>query len=242
MYPAISCYCATYGRSKAIIENNIKCFLDQEWPGKKELVILNDCKYQKFIFDHPEVKIYNIDEKIPILGKKFNETVKLCSYEYIATWEDDDSFLKHRLFYSFNNLMNNQVYHTYDGFIEKNNKNITRTTGYFHSTHLLCRNIFDQINGYPETDLSTLDTVFMSNIAKIIPNYTQTIVNNSDIFYVYNWTFNSYHASSSYLPKDNLSITIEDQTKKLIDSNKIESGAIYLEPKLRYNYYDFLPT
>jgi hypothetical protein len=38
--PGISCYCATYGRPKKLIENCIQCFLDQDWAGQKELVIL----------------------------------------------------------------------------------------------------------------------------------------------------------------------------------------------------------
>jgi hypothetical protein len=228
--PGISCYCATYGRSASTIENSIQCFLDQDWLGKKELIILNDCKYQKFIYNHPEIKIINIDERIPILGKKFNETVKLCSYEYIATWEDDDSFLRNRLTYSFNNLKTKLVFHTYDGFIEKKYKELKISTGYFHSTHLIYRDLFQDIGMYNESDTRGIDIKLMHKIRTKIPGYSTKITDKSQIFYIYNWLFDSYHASSSTY-----------QVIKKLNTGKLESGTIELKPKLRYNYYEFLP-
>lgn len=240
--PGISCYCATYGRSKSMLENSIQCFLDQDWSGQKELIIFNDCKYQKFIYQHPQVKIVNIDERIPILGKKFNETVKLCSYEYIATWEDDDTFLKNRLTYSFNNLKNNTVFHTYDGFIERKNKQIKQTTGYFHSTHLMHKNLFYDIGMYNESDTRGIDIQLMDKIKNKVPRYSTKITEKSNIFYIYNWLLDSYHASSSTLEQHKISQTIEKQTIQKIDKGYLESGDIYLQPKLRYNYYDFIPV
>ena len=116
--PGISCYCSTYGRPKILIENSIQCFLEQDWAGPKELVILNDFDKQELIFNHPEVKIINTKERIKPLGKKFNENISLCKYDLLATWEDDDIFLRNRLTYSYNN-MRDDIFHTHDAFFEK---------------------------------------------------------------------------------------------------------------------------
>ena len=73
--PGISCYCSTFGRPVNLVENSIQCFLDQDYDGPKELVILNDLNVQELVFDHPEVKIVNSKERIKPLGKKFNHNL-----------------------------------------------------------------------------------------------------------------------------------------------------------------------
>ena len=55
-YPSISAKCITYGRVSTL-EEAIYSFLQQDYPGEKELVIVNDYPKQKLIFDHPEIKI-----------------------------------------------------------------------------------------------------------------------------------------------------------------------------------------
>ena len=83
--PGISCYCSTYGRPQALLENSIQCFLDQDYAGPKELVILNDFSEHDLVFDHPEVRIINLKERIKPLGRKFNMNIDLCSYGIVAT-------------------------------------------------------------------------------------------------------------------------------------------------------------
>ena len=39
--PAVSCICPTYGRPE-LLEEAIYCFLLQDYPGPKELIVLND--------------------------------------------------------------------------------------------------------------------------------------------------------------------------------------------------------
>lgn len=237
----ISCYCATYGRPKHLIENTIQCFLEQDWLGPKELVILNDCKYQKYFYNHAEIKIINLEDRISNLGRKFNETVKLCKYNFLATWEDDDIFLKHRLVYSFQHLKNQTIFHTNDGLIEQKRGVFKPFGGYGHSTHLMRHDLFDSIGGYDEIDTRSVDIRFMSKISDKIGSYHQGIKKLSDRFYIYRWhTSGSYHASA-IAKSDNLSLDIETKILQEIDSGKIETGNIHLEPKLAYNYYEYLP-
>jgi len=50
----------TYGRVE-FLEESLHSFLIQDYP-EKELVIVNDYPLQKLVFDHPQVRIYNLDE------------------------------------------------------------------------------------------------------------------------------------------------------------------------------------
>ena len=240
----ISCYCATYGRPKQLIENSIQCFLEQDYSGPKELIILNDCKYQKYVFDHPEVKIVNLDEKIPILGVKFNETVKLCKYDLLATWEDDDIFLKHRLSYSSHRLKNDVVFHSYNCFKETKIKLIEPYYAYAHSTHLIDKNLFYDVGGYEELDVGHIDLSLMKKISDKTGFYTQEIPSLKDRFYIYRWnTSASYHASgfSQKNSQSGLSVLVEQDILSKIEKGTLDAGEIILKPKLSYNFYDYLP-
>ena len=70
--PFISAKCITYGRVDTLVEA-LHSFLLQDYPEDKcELVIVNDCPFQTLVFDHPQVKIYNLDETFDLIGKKEN--------------------------------------------------------------------------------------------------------------------------------------------------------------------------
>ena len=95
-YPFISCKCITYGRVSTL-EEALYSFLRQEYEGKKELIIVNDYPLQKLKFDHPEVKIFNLDKTFTTIGDKENFAIERCSGELIAVWDDDDVALSNHL-------------------------------------------------------------------------------------------------------------------------------------------------
>lgn len=95
-YPFISAKCITYGRVSTL-EEAIYSFLQQDYPGEKELVIVNDYPKQKLIFDHPEIKIINLDYTFSTIGDKENFAIEACKGELIAVWDDDDIALPNHL-------------------------------------------------------------------------------------------------------------------------------------------------
>ena len=95
-YPFISAKCITYGRV-GVLEEAIYSFLQQDYPGEKELVIVNDYPKQKLIFNHPEIKIINLDETFSTIGDKENFAIEACKGELIAVWDDDDIALPNHL-------------------------------------------------------------------------------------------------------------------------------------------------
>lgn len=95
-YPLISCKCITYGRVH-FLEEALYSFIHQDYPGPKELVIVNDYPLQKLRYDHPEVRIYNMDYTFPTIGDKENYATDICKGEIICQWDDDDIALPNHL-------------------------------------------------------------------------------------------------------------------------------------------------
>ena len=95
--PFISCKCITYGRVSTL-EESIESVLKQDYPADKcELIIVNDYPLQTLVFDHPQIKIVNLDKTFDIIGEKENYATELCQGEIICQWDDDDVALSNHL-------------------------------------------------------------------------------------------------------------------------------------------------
>lgn len=94
--PAVSCFCLTYGRHR-ILEEAIQSFLQQDYAGPREMIVLNDYADQTLAFDHPEVQVINLPRRFRTLGEKLNAAVALASHDLLFVWDDDDIYLPHRL-------------------------------------------------------------------------------------------------------------------------------------------------
>jgi glycosyltransferase involved in cell wall biosynthesis len=102
-YPPVSCICPTYGRV-ALLEEAVHSFLRQDYPGEKELIIVNDTPAQTLEFDHPHVHIINFPRRLHSIGEKYKAAVGLCTHSLIFVWHDDEIYLPHRLSHSVHRL------------------------------------------------------------------------------------------------------------------------------------------
>ncbi len=84
---------STFARH-TLVEEALQSFLTQDYPGKKELVILNDYPRQTLKFDHPEVRILNQNPRLNSLGQTRNFCTAACDGEIVVYWDDDNIFLK----------------------------------------------------------------------------------------------------------------------------------------------------
>lgn len=94
--PKISCFCPTYNRPR-LLEEALQCFLLQDYPAEKELIILNDAPGQKLAFNHPQVRVVNLPTRAPSQIDKYNYAVSFCTGDILTPWDDDDIFLPNRL-------------------------------------------------------------------------------------------------------------------------------------------------
>ena len=94
--PFISCICVTCARVRHL-ENALDCFLKQEYPGPKELIVLNTCPRQTLAGSFPGVRIINLDRRPHSLGHARNLAIEQAAGTHIVTWDDDDRYLPHHL-------------------------------------------------------------------------------------------------------------------------------------------------
>lgn len=229
--PKISCYCATYGRPH-VLEEALESFLRQDYIGDKELVILNDFSKNTLSFDHPQVKIVNVKDHIVPLGKKFNDTVALCTGEVLLPWEDDDIYLPNRISYTVNN-MKKEFFHTDFAYIEIDNK-LKVSGNYFHCNMAFSKKLWDKVGGYSEIDNCTLDVDLMYRLKKE-SGFTKHDHNFKDIFYIYRWgTSGSYHASGW---GSNKGVKVSKNVENIM-SDKDVVGEYTLKPYWKYNYVE----
>lgn len=97
--PSVSCICPTHGRVE-FLEEAIYSFLQQDFTGSKELIVLNDNAQQTLVYNHPEVRIINLPRRFRTLGEKYKAAVGFCTHDLIFVWSNSAIYLPHRITYS----------------------------------------------------------------------------------------------------------------------------------------------
>ena len=242
MYPPISCKCITYGRLNTL-EESVYSFINQDYPGKKELIIVNDYPLQKLEFDHPEVKIYNINEVFNTIGDKENFAVDKCSYDIIAVWDDDDVALPNHLkniakyFKPDTNLL-----HWKKG-VYYNEPSITAITGLGNSGIVYTKNIWETLGGHPEENAG-YDMTFVMKIHRLTPD---KIVNaapaDDEVSWFYMWGGRGYHMSGQGTDTEdrpNVIIRHTEYIESLRKIGMVPTGNIKLNPHWNKDYKKLL--
>jgi cellulose synthase/poly-beta-1,6-N-acetylglucosamine synthase-like glycosyltransferase len=86
-HPAVSCICPTYARPE-LLEEAIHSFLQQDYAGPKELIVLNDYEEQILELGHPEVLIVNLPRRLRTVGEKMNMAVALAAHDWLIERAD----------------------------------------------------------------------------------------------------------------------------------------------------------
>lgn len=197
----ISCVCLTFARPH-MLEEAIESFLRQDYPGGKELVILNDFDRQVLHFDHPEVKVINAPSRFATIGEKRNAAVAACSHDLIAVWDDDDICLPNRLSHSMQSYDPDVRFYKSDSafmlwFGEIKELIAQRP----HGASLWHRSLFSEVGGYAELD-SGEDKDLEERFWRLMP-YREFPIETVDVYYIYRWCGSgSYHLSMPPIVSD----------------------------------------
>lgn len=235
-WPGVSCQCITYKRTD-LLEEAIESFLRQDYPGPKELIILNDDEEQTLFFDHPEIKIFNVKERFKTIGEKRNESVKLSSYDLLMPWDDDDIYLPYKIFFGVKKLLENNLdYYNFNQafFYSKDEKIIDINSNTYHANSIYTKNIFLKINGYFNLNIGE-DIDFELRLKNITNNfiieniYTNKNINKKDTTYMYRWGGIPAHLSTS---KNDSAL---EEIKKQRSQNSLK-GNIYLNSNWKEDY------
>ncbi len=234
--PPVSCICPTYGRVE-LLEEAIYSFLQQDYPGQKELIVLNDYDLQTLEFDHPEVRIVNLPTRYHSVGEKYKAAVALASHDLIFVWHDDDIYLPHRLSFSVAHCDAGTSFFKADkawfwnkGELsgpEKNN---------FHGGSCWRRGLYNKAHGYPQIG-NGYDVEFEQRCRAVDADALRIeSIQPADIYYIYRWIgTNSYHFSGSGAngqEHQNVAAHIEQQAA----SGQIPQGHVQLQPRWKSDY------
>ncbi len=192
--PKVSCICITYGRPHLIGEA-VQSFLLQDYPGEKELIILND--HPGILLEigpHPEITLVNRIERYPTIGSKRNAATRLSTGRYILPWDDDDISLPWRISLSLQKIRLGRYFKP-STLWWWNGRDVERKDGVMaHAMSIYSREMFDTIGGYPEFN-SGEDQEFEAKVAGE-GCHSSGPLESEDIFYIYRMMgIDTYHLS-----------------------------------------------
>ena len=234
--PPVSCICPTYGRVE-LLEEAIYSFLQQDYPGQKELIVLNDYAEQTLEFEHPEVRIVNVPIRFNSVGEKYKAAAGLCTHDLIVVWHDDDIYLPHRLSFSVAHFdprrgffKANSAWFWNDGRLsgpERNN---------FHGGSCFSRELFLAAQGYPHVG-NAYDIGFEVLCEDLRTGATRgDQITPEDVYYIYRWAgTGSYHLSltgQNGHGRDAVAAHVREQAER----GQIKQGQIRLAPHWKTDY------
>lgn len=92
-WPSLTALCPTFGRFERL-RDAVACFLLQDYPGQKSLIILNDAPVRIVPGGMPDcVSVIDQPERFPTLGHKRQALLEAADTPLVAHWDDDDLYL-----------------------------------------------------------------------------------------------------------------------------------------------------
>ncbi len=239
----ISAKCLTYGRVN-LLEEALYSFLQQEDMGDSELVIVNDYPLQTLIFEHPNVRIFNLKETFKTIGEKENFAIENCKGDIIAVWDDDDIA-------SVNHLNNIRKYFKEDINILHwikgvfyNAPDITEITSVGNSGMVFSKRAWERVGKSPIMNAGG-DTTFAQSVHELgNKGIVYASPPDEDVSWWYRWGgLGIYHQSgigTDVLGKPNIIQRHGEHIEFLRKKGEIPTGDIVLIPKWNKNYTQML--
>lgn len=227
----------TYGRVE-FLEESLHSFLMQEYDGEKELVIVNDYPLQKLEFDHPEVRIINLDETFTCLGDKENFATEQCKGDIILQWDDDDMALP-------NHLSNVRKYFVegtdllhWHKAVLMNIPDIQCVCGVGNSGIVYSKRIWKEIGGYP-LENAGYDMSFVVKIKENSKNIVFAEPLDEEASWIYVWGGRGYHCSGMGTDTPDRPNVIQRHSihiENLRMRGEIPTGRVQLRPHWKHDY------
>jgi glycosyltransferase involved in cell wall biosynthesis len=150
--PEVTCICAAQGRVE-LLEEAIHSFLRQDYPGAKQLIVLNDTEGQTLVYDHPEVHVVNVPRRFHSDAEKLKAAVGLASHDLIFPWPEDGISLPHRLSFTVSHLVPHTVFWKADKAWLWNEEELGGPEPEaLHDGSCFRRETFVKLHGYPHTE------------------------------------------------------------------------------------------
>lgn len=238
--PLISCKCITYGRVD-FLEESLYSFVNQTYAGPKEMIIVNDYPLQKLKFDHPDVKIYNLEETFSTIGEKENYATNLCSGDIICQWDDDDVAMSNHLDNVYKYFTDNvNILHWKTG-IFYNEPNITDITWIGNSGIVFRKSAWKAIGGHP-IENAGYDMTFIERLNKYGGRLFAEFP-KKQASWMYMWGGRGYHMSGQGHDKPGKTNVIQRHSAH-VEAERVKgvipTGDVQLIPKWKHDYKQML--
>jgi len=195
----IAAVCVTY-KNPIQLGWMIQCFLEQDYEGPRELVILDDAGQYPAELSGDRWTLVSSRRRFRTLGEKRNAAIGLISpdTEGICVWDDDDIYLPWALTACAASLEKapwsrpSQVLHEDRGRRLQLRRHLTG--GFYHGGWAYTRDAWGKARGYPcknnGEDLAFRDRMKAAGVREVDP-----IRLGFDPFYIYRWGPGSFHLS-----------------------------------------------
>lgn len=233
----ISCKCITYGRTEYIVEI-IESFLRQDYPKDKcELVIVNDYPLQTLVYDHPQIRIFNMPETFATIGEKENFAVSMCKYDTIALFDDDDCCLPNHLSNINKYFPGHDLLHWNTGIFMNHHK-IEKVGPIGNAGIVYSKQIWEKV-GKHELENAGYDMTFVVKIRNAGGKIARVVMPEEEASFIYTWGGGSYHMSGQGTDRpdrENVLIRHARHIENLRLQGKIPTGIINLIPEWKHDY------
>jgi glycosyltransferase involved in cell wall biosynthesis len=229
----ISVLTLTYGR-KQLLEESIHSFLLQDF-DKSEMVIINDEPNVIYRFNHPKVKIINLNQRFENISKKIEWGFKQCSYDYVYRLDDDDLLTLNALTNVEKQINENPGYEIYRSsgyFYFQHNKFISKRSGEVNNGNVYSKDYLNRIT-FPDKNIGEdFDITFTFNGHTHESIYHPTMI--------YRLGMSTYHLSDMFnIPiVGQYELTDKLKEKRKFSFFKKKKWVIDLDPKFNDYYYE----
>lgn len=225
----ISVLTITYKRPH-LLEEAIESFLRQEGIKYAEMVIVNDNPEVDYVYDHPQIKIFNVKERFPSIAAKLKWGFEQCTHSFIYRLDDDDLLAPHALHNAAVTIIEERL--NYDIYRSKHH--------YFFINNLYSKKSSNINNGniYTKKYLDRIVWPDKSGDEDVYITFTQnaTVCDNVPTSMIYRWGMNTLHISGMGVQPNEVVLAMADQMLKE------ESGVVQLNPHFDNDYYGQLPA
>jgi len=217
----ISVLTITYKRHH-LLEEAIESFLKQEADG--EMVIVNDNPEVDYVYNHPNIKIFNVKERFPSIASKLEWGFQQCKYDYIYRLDDDDLLAPNALSNVVKTIEahpDNEIYRSRDMYFFVNNV-FEKISSNVNNGNIYTKAYLDRIE-FPDKSGDEDAYITFGHKAKICEEVPTSML--------YRWGMGTFHISGMGIQPNKIVLA---QADKMLDRIK---GVIQLNPHFDHNYY-----
>jgi glycosyltransferase involved in cell wall biosynthesis len=210
-----------------ILEEAIQSYLNQDYVGESEMVIVNDSPQVMYRFDHPNIRIINWPWRFPSIGKKLEFGFKLCSGDFVFRLDDDDLLMPNALTLTqayIDEKPDQDVYRSRHFYQFGDNK-FEKISDGINNGNVLSREYINRLNFPDKSADEDLDIVFSEGVKMYTADYGQYCM-------IYRWGMDTYHISTK--------LDLPDKERLKFIKEK-EHGFIDLVPHFDHDYYGQIP-